>query len=127
MSKTSHTVVDSMRVLVLNGTYTVQGTIKKDGTTYSVSGKTITATIRNRDFPSQVINSAYEDISVTSGYSSVTASNGGFTFSFSPASANGFTAPADAEDYHTYFIQLYVSNDDYYPQLIQFGVRKELN
>lgn len=126
MSSAQHTAVATNRVLVQDGTYEFRGVLKKDGATYSVSGKTITATIRNAKNPTGVLNSSYEDISVTAGNSDTTAANGGVTFSFSPSSTY-FYAPPDPTEAETYYIQFYVSQDDYYPQLVEFGVRIKLD
>lgn len=126
MSSAQHTAVSTNRVLVQDGTYEFRGTIKKDGATYSVSGKTVTATIRSKKNPTAVLNSSYEDIAVTSGNSEVAAGSGGVTFSFSPSSTY-FYAPPDPTEHEWYYIQFYISQDDYYPQLVEFGVRIKLD
>ncbi len=127
MAKTHQTVVDSLRVLVLNGTYEFRGQIMRDGTSYSVSGKTVTATIRNERYPGHTLHADYENISVTLGNSDTAASAGGVTFNLTPDSSKGFVAPPAAAEYENYLLQLYVSTDDYYPQLIRFGVRRQLD
>lgn len=121
-----HTAIATNRVLVQDGTYEFRGTIKKDGATYSVAAKTITATIRSKENPTVPLNASYEDISVTAGNSETAAASGGVTFSFSPSSTY-FFAPPDPTEWETYYIQFYISNDDYYPQLVEFGVRIKLD
>ena len=126
MSTTSATVIDSLAVLVQNGTYEFRGVIEKDGVTYSLVGKTVTATMRAKRAPANVLNSAYEDMTVTVGNTDTASSAGGFTFTWSP-SATYFYAPSRAELWEDYFCQLYVVTDDFYPQLIRFGVRRVLD
>lgn len=120
------TVVDSKVVIVQNGTVEFRTTIKKNGTAVDLTGKTVTATIRRESTPDNVLNSAYEDIAVTNGNADTAATAGGVTFSFSPSSTY-FTVPKRASDAEPYLVQLYIVTDDYYPQLVRFGVRKELN
>jgi hypothetical protein len=119
--------VDSLRVMVLNGTYEIRTTLKKDGATYNLTGKTVTATCRRKLTPGHILHADYENIAVTLGNSDTTTANGGVTFNLTPDSTKGWTAPEDAEDYEDYFIQFYVSTDDYYPQLMQVGVRRQLD
>ena len=127
MAKTHQTVVDSLRVMVLNGTYEIRTTIMRDGITYSVAGKTVTATIRNERYPGHVLHADYENIAVTLGNDETTAAAGGVSFSLTPDSSKGWVAPARADEYENYLIQFYVSTDDYYPQLLRVGVRRQLD
>ena len=126
MSNTANTVVDSLAVLVQDGTYEFRATITQDGATYSLTGKTVTATMRAKKAPANVLNSAYEDMTVTTGNVDTTAALGGVTFTWSPSSTY-FYAPARAESWEDYFCQLYVVTDDFYPQLVRFGVRRKLD
>lgn len=124
---TNQNVEDSLRTVVIGGTYTVATTIKQDGAAYSVAGKTIKATIRHRQYPDQILHADYEDITVTAGNDFTAAAAGGVEFTFTPDAAKGWTAPYRAEEESKYVIQFYVSDDDYYPQLFQIGCRRGLD
>ena len=122
-----NTVVESLAVLVQDGTYEFRSELAHDdGSVYVLTGKTMTATIRAKKAPGNVLNSAYEDMAVTVGNVDTTAANGGFTFTWSPSSTY-FSAPPRAEMWESYYLQLYVVTDDCYTQLVHFGVRRKLD
>lgn len=127
MSSPPNTVVDAVAVLVQDGTYEFRSELTTaTGAVYVLTGKTVTATVRNVRQPDVVLNTAYEDMAVTVGNTDTTAANGGFTVTWSPSSSY-FYAPYRAEEYEDYFMQLYVVTDNTYSQLIKFGVRRKLN
>lgn len=127
MSSPPNTVVDSLAVLVQDGTYEFRSELTTDsGGVYVLTGKTVQATIRSKRQPGNVLHTDYENMTVTVGNPDTTAANGGFTITWSPSSSY-FFAPARAELYEEYFMQLYVVTDDTYSQLIRFGVRRKLD
>ncbi|HET6496888.1 MAG TPA: hypothetical protein VFH61_16150 [Thermoleophilia bacterium] len=127
MSTPPNTVVDSLAVLVQGGTYEFRSAITHaDGSVYVLTGKTVTATVRAKRAPANVLHTDYEDMAVTVGNVDTTAANGGFTITWSP-SATYFHAPPRAEMWEDYFMQLYIVTDDSYPQLVRFGVRRVLD
>ena len=127
MSSIPNTVVESLAVLVQDGTYEFRSELTTaTGAVYVLTGKTVTATIRAKRAPGQILHSTYEDMSVTVGNTDTTAANGGFTVTWSPSSTY-FYAPPRAEAWEDYFMQLKVVTDDTYSQLIKFGVRRVLD
>ena len=127
MSNPPNTVVDSLAVLVQDGTYEFRSEITRDdGSVYDLTAKAVTATIRAKRSPAQVLNAAYEDMTVTVGNVDTSAALGGFTITWSPSSTY-FYAPREAEAWEDYYMQLYVVTDDTYAQLVRFGVRRKLD
>lgn len=92
------------------------------GTALSLTGKTVTATIRACDAERNILDSTYEDMSVTTGPSDgETAANGGtgLTVSLDPTY---FRTPRQYGRWKDYFIQYYISPDDTYSHHVVFHV-----
>lgn len=125
MSATTATVIETRDSVVVGGTYEFRTVIKRNGAVYSVAGKTIKATIRCALFPRLVLATTFEDMTVTAGNSDDVAAVGGITFNFSPDST--WPTPREAEDTYPFLVQLYVQEDDYYPQAARIHARMALD
>lgn len=116
-------IVDSGSIVVIGGKATFDNVITKDGATYDLTGKTVTATIRRESAPSTVIDATLEGISVTVD----DASNGGVTFDLTTTLSALLTAPSAAGDSIAYLVQYFVSTDSYYPQALRFHARLKMD
>lgn len=101
---------------------------KNDGTTYDLTGKTVTVSIRAESAPDTVINAQLEDVAVTLGNDTYTAAQGGVRFALSVAMSTllGFTAAGEAiTRLRHYLVQYKVVSDNYMPdQVLRFAVRR---
>lgn len=124
MLNLTQTTVDSLAVLVAGGDYVAMNRLLQNGSNYDLTGKTVTATIRQFALPNAVLGDGdYEDIPVTLGNDEFSAALGGVQFAFSIAIAD-FPVPTRPEDSSVYYIQYHVVEDGFYPQMLLFGVRR---
>ena len=113
-------VVASEAVIVAGDAATFKCTLKKDGATYALTGKTITATIRERGREDTVIDEDLEDMAVTLGNTNTTTANGGVTLALTAANTT-LLAPSGASS--SYLLTFHVSTDDFTTQALGFRVR----
>lgn len=126
MSSRNSGMIDSLTVVVAGGAARFEPTIYIDGSALSLTGRTVTATIRALRAPDNILSSSYEDMSVTLGNDDVTAANGGTRLDIT-LNATYFHTPQRAEEWEDYFIQYHVQPDNYYPQALRFGVRRGID
>lgn len=118
-------IVDSAEVIVAGQAVVFTLTVTKDGATYNLTGKTLYATIRAKSRPNDVVHTDLEDhavalVTAASGIVSVTL-NATKTAYLAPSTAR----PATYEE--PYLLQLRVAGDDYFPEALEFGVRRAIN
>lgn len=118
--------VDSLVSVVAGGTFRAQNRLQKNTEVYDLRSQTVTATIRQLALPNIILDGgAYEDIAVTVGNSEFTAAEGGVQFDFTIVPAS-FPVPSNVTEVETYFIQYHTVQDNYYAQIIVFGVRRNV-
>lgn len=115
--------VDSLANVVQGRTYTFWGQILMNSVPLDLTGKTITAKIRQLRLPSVSLGATWENITVTAGNGDASALLGGVTFDTTLTAAN-FPCPTIATESEPYFVQYYVVEDDYTPQKPIFYVSR---
>lgn len=113
MSNTG-TMVEVLGVLYTNRTYSLQPPIYKDGSALNLTGKTVTATIRNLKLPDAILHTSLEAMSVTLGNSEDAASAGGTSLSVE-LSSSYFWVPKSPQQTEDYTVEYLVMPDDYSP------------
>lgn len=118
-------IVDSGSVIVSGGAAILDDTLTKDGATYDLTGKTVVVTIRAEADHATVINAALEDVAVTVD----DPTNGGVTVALTTTMTGYLGPPAVAGPSAVayYLAQFKVVTDNYFPQLLRFGVRRKLD
>lgn len=119
----TQSTVDSMATLVAGRVWTFWGQMLQNGAVVDLTGKTVTATIRQLRVANASLGTNYDDIAVTAGNPDVTAANGGMQFTVS-TSASDFLVPTNPTEAEPYFVQYTDVTDNYTPQLVIFYVRK---
>jgi len=118
-------VVDSGVTVVQGGKFILDNVLKLDGAAYNLTGKTVVCTIRREDEPGTVIDTDLEDISAA-----IDSAIGGevsvvVTAAMSALLNPALTTEADVRD--AFLAQYRVDPDKYYPQLLRFYVRRQLD
>lgn len=126
MSTITNLIVDTLVYMHANGTYSFEPVIYRDGSALSLTGKTVTATVRRMKNPGNVLHTTYEDMAVTLGNTGHTAAQGGVTLSFSPDSTY-FTTPRGANEWEDYFVQFHIMPDDYYPARMLLHITRNID
>jgi len=126
------TAVDSAGedIVVVSGSPALaDNKITKNGATYNLTGKTVTAKIRAKDAPNTAIDASLETIAVTNGGGTYTEAQGGVTFQITSAMLVLLQPPSGKalDVLKRYFIQYNVTTDDFQPaEVIEFAVRRGL-
>jgi hypothetical protein len=125
MMPTTAVYIQAAGYFVAGADWTFDNIIQKDDAVYDLSAKTVFATIRRWDEQTVQVDTGFEDIVVTPGAGSAdTAANGGVAFSLDKAVTALAPTPDEAGSWDYYFVQYYVVEDDFYPQMLRFRVRK---
>jgi hypothetical protein len=125
MTNLTATSVDSLRTVVKGNTVQFWGQIAADEQVYSTAGKTITATIRQLRNPDYSLGAAFDDIPVTPGNTDVSAAAGGVLFEVELDGVR-LLVPTSVVAAEPYFVRYYVADDDYRPQILIFGLARDL-
>jgi len=105
-------------------------TLKQNGSTYDLSGKTVQATIRLMSTPTTVVSASLEDVSVALANDETTAAAGGVTLALSAALTALLTytgEPVNPWHEENWLLQYHVTDDDFYPDMLRFKVRPALD
>lgn len=118
--------VDSLVSVVAGGTFRAANRLQKNTEVYDLTAQTVTATIRQLALPNTILDGgAYEDIAVTLGNTEFTTAEGGVHFDFTIVPAS-FPVPSNLTEVETYFIQYHTQPDNYFAQILLFGVRRNV-
>lgn len=118
----TQTAVDANTSLVETGRYQFWGQIKRNGLPYDLSGKTVTATVRQYMMPRVILaDGEYEDITVTNGNPDTPESEGGVLWEITFVRGD-FPVPTVSTDTTKYQVRYWVAEDFYAPQLLLFDL-----
>ncbi len=126
MTVLQEVVVDSGKTFVAGSKFVFNHTLTRDdGGVYDLSGRTVRATIRKESDGDRVLDSTLEDIAVTVSV----AATGSVTFLCSAAQSAFMMPPTFDQPPRTraYVAQYFVVEDDYYPQMVRFYMRRKVN
>jgi hypothetical protein len=120
----------STAVVVVQGqAIDLWATLTKDGAVYSLSGKTITATIRREGDPANDVDEDLEGMAVTLGNADTNAAAGGVTLPLTTALTALLTYPGEpVNPWHetAWLVEFTVTDDDFIPDMMRFRVRPGL-
>lgn len=97
--------------------------IKRDAVVLNLTGKTVRATIREVARPTTVVNAALEDMAISS---TGTLASGEMEWTLQDTISTHLLAltPTDPTRTTICYVQYYIVQDDYYPQMHRFHVRR---
>jgi hypothetical protein len=116
-------VVDSGMVVAAGSTQEFRAKLTKNGAVYNLTAKVVQATIRREDDFGTVLDASLEDIAVALGNPDTLLVDGGVTFT-KDLNPNYFATPANPLHHYNYLVQFHVTTDDFYPDMLRFGVRR---
>ena len=118
--------IESAEIAVAGTAIGFNDVIKRDDVALNLTGKTLRATIRRSARPSTVINAGLEDMVINS---TGTLASGEAEWTLTEVLSNHLEAltPADPTRTTQFDLQYYVVQDDYYPQIHRFHVRRAVD
>ncbi len=123
MTNETQTAVDSLTTFVAGSTVDFPATLLENYGVYNLTGKTVTATIRQLRMPKVVLGSGqYENLAVALGNDEVTVAFGGVELQAVTLTAANFPVQTSPTDPEPYFVRFYVVDDNAYAQMLLFGI-----